>query len=191
MTRDTILEKALELFTGKGYVGTSMDDIAKAVGIRKASLYSHFDGKESIFSEIFNNILDEYVRFIDELMGPDGEKSVTGRLEDIFMSYIRYCKGNLKMYFWDRYFYYPPEFLKDYIAEKTLETQEVFLKRITSLIEQGMKSGEIKEQAARGTALAFYYLMIGLSMSVRIYSEEDLLRDSEDALGGLMNNIKV
>ncbi len=35
MTKQLILEKALALFTDKGYEGSSMDDIAKAVGIRK------------------------------------------------------------------------------------------------------------------------------------------------------------
>ena len=44
-----ILSIAQNLFATKGYNGTTMNDIAKEIGIKKASLYSHFESKESIF----------------------------------------------------------------------------------------------------------------------------------------------
>ena len=40
-TRDEILKVALDLFSVNGYEATSISQIADAVGIRKASLYSH------------------------------------------------------------------------------------------------------------------------------------------------------
>ncbi len=184
MTKRLILEKALELFTDKGYEGSSMDDIAKAVGIRKASLYAHFEGKERIFSAIFDDILAEYKHTIDELTGIAEEDAVV-RLEHIFMSFIAYCHNNLKMYFWDRYFYYPPEFLKDFIREKTIETERTFLEQIRWWIERGMQDGIIRSQDVDGMALAYYYLMIGLSMSVKLYDKEQLLRDAQAAWNGL------
>ena len=53
-TREEILNKALDLFAENGYHGTSMREIAKAVGIKGSSIYNHFSGKEDIFSELFN-----------------------------------------------------------------------------------------------------------------------------------------
>ncbi len=53
-TKEKILNESLELFAEKGYHGTSMREIAKAVGIRGSSIYNHFSGKEDIFSELFN-----------------------------------------------------------------------------------------------------------------------------------------
>ena len=53
-TREKILNQALELFAENGYHGTSMREIAKAVGIKGSSIYNHFSGKEEIFSELFN-----------------------------------------------------------------------------------------------------------------------------------------
>ena len=41
-TKQEILEAALELFSVQGVEATSISQIASAVGIRKASLYSHF-----------------------------------------------------------------------------------------------------------------------------------------------------
>ncbi|MFP4021101.1 MAG: TetR/AcrR family transcriptional regulator [Halanaerobium sp.] len=53
-TREKILNKALDLFAENGYHGTSMREIAAAVGIKSSSIYNHFSGKEDIFSELFN-----------------------------------------------------------------------------------------------------------------------------------------
>lgn len=184
MTKRLILEKALELFTDRGYEGSSMDDIAKAVGIRKASLYAHFEGKERIFSAIFEDILAEYTHTIGELTA-FSEEDAAARLERIFLSFIAYCHNNPKMYFWDRYFYYPPAFMKDLIREKTLETEGLFLERIRWWMKRGIQGGMIRNQSADSMALAYYYLMVGLSMSVKLYDRERLLQDAQAAWHGL------
>ena len=190
MTRETILEKALELFNEKGYIGASMGDIAKAVGIKKASLYSHFDGKESIFEEIFNQILREYAGFIHKLTAEDRRQGPIETLDMIFKTFIRYCKHSPMMYFWDRYYYYPPEFLKEYILKKTEETNTVFIDAITSVFARGIQSGEIRGRSPRPLALAYYYLLIGLSMSVKLYEDQELEREMADALDGFMAGIR-
>lgn len=190
MTRQTILEKALTLFTEKGYIGASMGDIAKAVGIKKASLYSHFDGKESIFEAVFNQILDEYVAFIHKLTAEDRRQNAVESLDMIFKTFIRYCKHNPMMYFWDRYYYYPPEFLKDYIMEKTDETNTIFIDAITAVFAKGIQDGEIRGYYHRKLALAYYYLLIGLSMSVKLYTDEELEREMADALDGFLSGIR-
>ena len=51
-TKETILLKALELGFKKGFCNVSLMDIATEVGIKKASLYSHYDSKNSIISGI-------------------------------------------------------------------------------------------------------------------------------------------
>ena len=185
MTRQVILDKALELFTSKGYEGSSMDDIATAVGIRKASLYAHFSGKESIFSAIFQDILTEYVSTIEELTATREGETSPDTLGRIFTDFILYCHGNLKMAFWDRYFYYPPAFIAKYMQRCTLETQDVFLQRINQCMQQGMQRGELRAQPVKDAALAYYYLMIGLSMSVSMYTRAALQTDVQSAWNAL------
>ena len=184
MTKKLILEKALEFFTDRGYEGASMDDIARAVGIRKASLYAHFEGKERIFLAVFDDILEEYARTVDVLTAPTEEGALEA-LERIFLTFIEYCHGNLKMYFWDRYFYYPPLCVEGIIGEQTQKTQDVFLDRIRCWIEKGLEQGAIRRQPVESVALAYYYLMIGLSMSVRMYEKEPLMADARAAWEGL------
>ena len=59
-TKQEILDVALELFSVKGYEATSLSVIADAVGIRKASLYSHFENKQAILDALVKDVLDAY-----------------------------------------------------------------------------------------------------------------------------------
>jgi AcrR family transcriptional regulator len=47
-----ILDAALTLFAERGYVGTSMKDIAALLGIRAPSLYNHLDSKQDLLRDI-------------------------------------------------------------------------------------------------------------------------------------------
>ena len=51
-TKERILETALELFAQSGYLGTSMSDIAKQLGLTKAALYKHYTCKQEILERI-------------------------------------------------------------------------------------------------------------------------------------------
>jgi AcrR family transcriptional regulator len=53
-TRERILVEASALFAERGYHGTSTRDIARAVGIRQPSLYSHFGTKHEILAELLD-----------------------------------------------------------------------------------------------------------------------------------------
>lgn len=59
-TKREILEAALELFSLQGYEATPVSQIADAVGIRKASLYSHFSGKQEILDTLLEAVTEEY-----------------------------------------------------------------------------------------------------------------------------------
>ena len=59
-TKKEILEAALELFSIQGFEATSISQIASAVGIRKASLYSHFESKQAILVELVKEVLEQY-----------------------------------------------------------------------------------------------------------------------------------
>lgn len=61
-TKQEILKAALELFSVQGYEATSISQIADAVGIRKASLYSHFENKQLILDTLIQTVLEQYER---------------------------------------------------------------------------------------------------------------------------------
>lgn len=59
-TKQKIFNTALELFSVQGYEATSISQIADAVGIRKASLYSHFKSKQEILDALIQTTMAQY-----------------------------------------------------------------------------------------------------------------------------------
>lgn len=51
-TRQAILDAALDLFAEKGFFGTSLRDVATAVGVRESALYNYFQGKDALFDAL-------------------------------------------------------------------------------------------------------------------------------------------
>jgi len=51
-TRQAIVDAALDLFADKGFFGTSLRDVAKAVGVRESALYNYFAGKDALFDAL-------------------------------------------------------------------------------------------------------------------------------------------
>ena len=59
-TKQEILNASLNLFSVQGFEATSISQIADAVGIRKASLYSHFENKQAILDTLVKEVLEQY-----------------------------------------------------------------------------------------------------------------------------------
>src|ERR687892_1971664 len=57
--RRAILEAATTVFLRKGYLGTSMDEIAALAAVSKQTVYKHFADKQRLFSEIVTSTVDE------------------------------------------------------------------------------------------------------------------------------------
>lgn len=55
--RVDVIERAAELFDERGYHRTNLEDIAAAVGLRKATLYHYFSGKDDILNSIHESFL--------------------------------------------------------------------------------------------------------------------------------------
>jgi AcrR family transcriptional regulator len=74
--RDEILDAAGELFTTRGYAGTSTRMIAEAVGIRQASLYHHFKTKDDILEALLQDTVAPPLATARTLRKSDGDSAL-------------------------------------------------------------------------------------------------------------------
>lgn len=97
-TKQEILDAALSLFSTQGFEATSVSEIADAVGLRKASLYSHFASKQEILEALITQVLEQYDKhsiFIhadwDNAAFAEAKKNLTAEeVEQLVFTQIRY-----------------------------------------------------------------------------------------------------
>lgn len=60
--REPLINAARDLFSLKGYDGTSVDEIAESIGIKGPTIYKYFKNKEELLKAVIDCAEDEYVK---------------------------------------------------------------------------------------------------------------------------------
>jgi len=134
--RQQILEAAASIFLHYGFKKTTMDDIARRVGISKGALYLHFDSKESIFLEISDQIRTDLLEMLTRIAAdnlPPSEKLKRMHLESL-------------LFVWDQHHQAPhaPEIWGETTTMFSQRNEEFFLscQRIAArVIAEGQEQG--------------------------------------------------
>jgi AcrR family transcriptional regulator len=71
---DAIVDIAVQVFLRRGYDGASLDQVAEAAGITKASIYYHADGKEALLARGAGRALDALFAVLDEPSAREGRE---------------------------------------------------------------------------------------------------------------------
>ena len=58
-TRQQLIDVARQLFTERGYAGTSIEDIIERAGVARGALYHHFPGKDALFAAVYQVVQAE------------------------------------------------------------------------------------------------------------------------------------
>ncbi|MFZ4877789.1 TetR/AcrR family transcriptional regulator [Janthinobacterium sp. Mn2066] len=119
---DRICTVAVGHFSEHGYDGSSLSDIAELAGMRKASLYSHFDSKDDLFLAVFADALLEEHSFMQRCF--DDEAALQQAPQQAMQQAgALYCDRMAQRYgqspharFLLRTVYLPPQVLRDHIT---------------------------------------------------------------------------
>lgn len=70
--REAIVSEAAQLFASKGFLGTSVMDIARACGASKSLLYHYFPSKEDVLLGVMSSHIDSLIEHLDVVRSSTG-----------------------------------------------------------------------------------------------------------------------
>jgi AcrR family transcriptional regulator len=95
-TRDKILAAALEVFSAKGFHGTTVDEIAESAALGKGTVYRHFHSKKGLFSELIRLKVAELEERVQGAIDPHAD--VLDIIETYLRTYFSFFDHNRDLY---------------------------------------------------------------------------------------------
>jgi AcrR family transcriptional regulator len=139
--RQVIFEQAAILFRKKGYLSTSMRDLAQAVGIEPSSLYSHIESKEEILKKICFDAAEKFLLGLSEIKKqPISNQEKVRQLIGLHVEIAIKSPTSITL-FDDEWRHLTDPFLSDFlIMRKTYE------KGYKQILQAGIDKGEFKQK---------------------------------------------
>jgi len=148
--RNELTRQAARLFAEQGYHGTSMEDLAAAMGVQKGSLYAHVRSKADLLDEIAREGADAFHAALDEVpetLGP------VERIRHALRAHLRVIAEQLDVatVFVREWRYLDGERRDEFVAERRR-----YEERIRALFRDGVEQSELRTDLdANVAALVF------------------------------------
>lgn len=164
--QEEIIRVATKLFKEKGYSAVTMRDLAKAMGIKAASLYNHIKSKQDILNTIIISLAEEFTAGMKLIQSSD--ENCIGKLKQIVELHVKISSQNIYgMASLNNEWMHLEEKL-DYYQKLRGDYENDF----RAILKQGITSGEI---ANVNTEVMMFSILTTLrSLYIWIPKKEDL-----------------
>lgn len=155
--KEFILKKAAQMFRDKGFAATSMRDLAETVGIEAASLYNHIRSKNEILETICFDVANRFNMHMDEIEATN--QPAIKKIDTLLRFHIRQMIDNIEeVIVSDREWKHLDEpYLSNFHNQR-----RTYRKRFAAIIEEGIKTGEIKKIDAPTVVLIMLHAVNGI-----------------------------
>jgi AcrR family transcriptional regulator len=144
--RDEVTRTAARLFAERGFHGTSMGDLADALGMQKGSLYSHTGSKQQLLFETMREGAQAFHAALDEV--PE-DASALDRIRLALRGHLRVVAEQLDVatVFTREWRYLDEEYRSEIVAER-----RSYEARFRALFREGVEAGELRSDLDASTA---------------------------------------
>jgi len=144
--RDELAGTAARLFAERGFHGTSMGDLAEAMGVQKASLYSLTPSKQELLYRIMRDGADAFRAALDA--SPE-ELPAVERVRLALRSHLRVVSEQLDV---ATVFTREWRYLEGSHRDEILEERRRYEERVRALFREGVEAGELRSDLDVGAA---------------------------------------
>ena len=144
--RTELTRQAARLFAEKGYHGTSIGDLAEAMGVQKASLYAHISSKQDLLFETMSEGAAAFHAALDAI--PE-ELTATGKIRLALRAHLRVVSEQLDV---ATVFVREWRYLEGERREEILEERRRYEDRFRALFREGRDHGELRTDLDDATA---------------------------------------
>jgi AcrR family transcriptional regulator len=144
--RNELTRQAARLFAEKGYHGTSIGEIAEALGVQKGSLYAHIDSKQDLLYETMAEGARAFHAGLDAI--PDELRPVE-KIRLALRSHLRVVADQLDV---ATVFVQEWRYLGGERREEILDERRRYEERIRALFREGRELGELRSDLDDATA---------------------------------------
>jgi AcrR family transcriptional regulator len=144
--KSELTRQAARLFAEKGYHGTSIGDLAEAMGVQKGSLYAHIDSKADLLWQVARDGAAAFHAALDEL---DDALPATEKIRLALRAHLRIVGEQLDVatVFIREWRYLEGERRDEFLAERRR-----YEERIRSFFREGRERGELRTDLDDATA---------------------------------------
>lgn len=137
--REAIRDRAVHLFGKQGYTGTSMRDIAGAVGVLPGSLYAHIASKEALLVEIVNDGINRFIDRVAPYVGAEGSPET--RLRAMIVAHVEVVADHPER---SLVVFHQWRFLGDENLPLAIQRRRDYERCFIDVVEQGVADGSLK-----------------------------------------------
>lgn len=140
--REEILGAALEVFSKKGYNGTSMDEIAHKVGITKGAIYWHFKNKVDLYNAVDSYSSEQWDRIVTKPISNIDDPRA--KLERLIRNTFEFCHKNPMIFDFMMTFLKGPLVLQSRMRKKVVESYAGDRSLLADIISDGIRKGQFR-----------------------------------------------
>ena len=185
--RREIEDVASTLFRERGYAGTSVRDIARAMDIQGASLYAHVASKQDVLRAIVERMASRFEHAADDALkaidSPDGEATPTARLAALTRAHVEVVTDDLGR---ATVFVHEWRSLEPDLRARMSKRRDTYERRFRTVIADGVDSGEF---ATVDPAAAAAFILTALNGLVAWYRPDGRLEPA--AIADLFTDLAV